>query len=113
MTTKSPFHRNVDFYVRDRTILMLSTSEARTQTAPQPPSQFTAKSQLLPRSAVSRRPLAEWGPSCPEGPRPKHRDPLQKTLFTARIFRFQTSISSQAMRTWMHGSPVTRRERKQ
>lgn len=28
--------------MRDRTILMLSTSEARTQTAPQPPSKFTA-----------------------------------------------------------------------
>lgn len=37
----------------------------------------------------------------------------KKTLLATRIFRFQTSISSQATRTWTHGSPVTRRERKQ
>lgn len=33
---------------------------------------------FLPRSAVAPRPPAGWGPSSPEGPRPKTRDPSRK-----------------------------------
>lgn len=96
---------------RDGTILMLWPSEARSHTAPQAPTQseaslyFTSFSCL---SAASRR----LGSIVPRRASTKDSGSMTKTLFTARILKFQRSTNSQALRTWTHSSPVTRRERK-
>lgn len=111
----------VELSIRDSTILMLWTAQARAQPSPRhnchhhyitlPYTLYYPLNFYLVQLSLCS--LPQVGVHCP----PKGLDQRLwihcKDSVWARIWIFQRTLNSHSLRTWTHSSPVTRRERKQ